>query len=105
MSVLIRGAGTFSIGDAPYGYRISTSRFGADGIKLKLGVDTSERPLTIEADGTFALEQGAPRFEGNLALTRPVGSALASGKAAVNEPWQATSKVKATSAGVHVRPG
>ena len=96
----VRGAGTFSIGEAPYIYRISTSRSGADGIKLKLGIDTSERPLTIEADGMFALELGSPRFEGNFALTRPVGSALASGKAAINEPWRATSKVKATSAGV-----
>ncbi len=96
----MHGAGSFSIGEASYIYRISTNRFGADGIKLKLGIDTSERPLTIEADGMFALEHGAPRFEGNLALTRPVGSALASGKAAINEPWRATSKVRATSAGV-----
>ena len=96
----VRGAGTFIVADAPYRYNISTSRYGADGLKLKLAIDTSEQPLNIEADGIFALEKGAPRFEGNLAVTRPVGAALASGKAAVNEPLRATSKIKASSAGV-----
>ena len=92
----VRGEGSFVISGGRYGYRISTGRFGENGLKLKLGIDNSERPLTVEADGVLAFEQGALRFDGNLALARPVGAVLASGKAVINEPWRASGKVRAT---------
>jgi len=93
----LRGEGAFVIADGRFGYRISTSRLGEDGLKFKLSVD-AEQPLTIEADGALTFDQAAPRFEGNLALARPAGSVLASGKAAINEPWRASSRLKVTTA-------
>ena len=93
----LRGEGAFVIADGRYGYRISTGQFGEDGLKFKLNV-VAEQPLTIEVDGALAFDHGAPRFEGNLALARPAGSVLASGRAMVNEPWRVTGKVKAKSA-------
>ena len=94
------GDGTFVIADGRYGYRISTSRFGDEGLKVKLALDLSDRPLAVEAEGALGFDYGAPRFEGNIMVARPVGAVLASGKAAVNEPWRATTRIKATPAGV-----
>ncbi|HWP26353.1 MAG TPA: AsmA family protein [Xanthobacteraceae bacterium] len=96
----IRGEGNFLIGEAGYRYRIGTGRYGADGMRVKLEIEPFDRPLSIEADGMLAFDYGAPRFEGNVVLMRPVGAVLAGGKATVNEPWRATSKVRASVSGV-----
>ena len=91
-----RGDGGFIIGDDAYFFRLSTGRVGDGGMKVKLVIDPSERALNIETEGTVTVENGTPRYEGNLTLTRPASAAKASGRAAVNEPWRATSKIKAT---------
>jgi len=91
-----RGDGGFIIGDDAYFFRLSTGRVGDGGMKVKLVIDPSERALNIETEGTVTVENGTPRYEGNLTLNRPASAAKASGRAAVNEPWRATSKIKAT---------
>jgi hypothetical protein len=96
----IRGEGNFVIGDAAYRYRVSTGRHGADGVRIKLEIEPVDQPLTMEADGMLAFDYGVPRFDGNVVLMRPVGAVLASGRATVNEPWRATSKIKASVTGV-----
>jgi len=94
----VKGEGAFVAGDEVYGYRVSAGRLGDDGIKLRLGLDPSDRPLTIEADGILAPERGAPRFEGTISLARIAGLARVSGQPLVNEPWRVTGRVKATQA-------
>ena len=93
------GEGAFVVDDELYGYRISGSRFDENGgLKVKLGVDPSNHPLTTEIDGTFTFDRGLPQFEGTLALARPVGVTLARGERVMSDPWQLTGKLRATSA-------
>jgi large subunit ribosomal protein L24 len=95
----VKGEGGFSADGERYSYRISAGRSDADGAaKLKLGLDPSEHPLTMEADGTLRLQNGAPAFEGTLALTRPAGIAPARGRGVAAVPWRATGRVKASTA-------
>jgi len=90
--------GTFTAEGESYAYRFSGSRRGDDGgMKLRLAVDPAERALAFESEGTVWIEDGAPRFEGTATLTRVVGSALPGGHVAINDPWKASGKIKATS--------
>lgn len=93
------GEGTFAVGDEPYQYRISGGHVDEDGgLKMKLGVDPSNVPLTTEVEGTLRFDGGVPQFDGTLSLTRPAGVALARGQRVLNDPWQLAGKVHATPA-------
>jgi large subunit ribosomal protein L24 len=92
-----RGSGTFTAAGVSYGYRASAGRFGDDGIKVKLALDDSERPLNAELEGLLAFERSAPHFEGVIKLLRPAGAVQASGRVIAQEPWRLTGQVKATS--------
>ncbi len=94
-----KGEGAFVVGDELYGYRISGNRVDeGGGLKLRLGVDPSDRPLTTEIEGTLSFDRGAPQFEGTLALARPVGAALAGGERVMNDPWHLAGRLRATPA-------
>ncbi len=91
-----KGEGSFVSGGELVNYRVSAGRVADDGsLKLKLNIDPSDRPLSLEADGTVSLQERSPRFEGALTVARPAGIALASGQTQLNEPWRATAQVKA----------
>jgi large subunit ribosomal protein L24 len=90
----VRGRGFFATGGIGYGYSISTGRYGDDGIRVRLGLETAERPELMEAEGLLTLDRAAPRFEGTVALSRPAGTVLPTGKAVAHEPWKLTAKVK-----------
>ena len=99
-----RGEGAFVAGDQLYGYRVSGSRLDEDGgLKLRLGVDPSDRPLTTEIDGTLRFERGVPQFDGTLALARPAGAALAGGERVMSDPWRLAGKLTATPASVSLQ--
>ena len=99
-----RGEGAFVVGDELYGYRISGSRIDEDGgLKLRLGVEPSNHPLTAEIDGTLSFNRGVPQFDGTLALARPVGATLARGQRVMNDPWQLAGKLRATPASASLR--
>ena len=99
-----RGEGAFVAGDELYGYRISGSRIDEDGgLKLRLGVEPSNHPLTTEIDGTLSFNRGVPQFDGTLALARPVGATLAHGQRVMNDPWQLAGKLRATPASASLR--
>ncbi len=52
-----RGEGGFIAAGERYGYRLSANRLGEDGsLKLRLGLDPSDHPLAIEADGAIRVE-------------------------------------------------
>ena len=94
-----RGEGTFAAGDEPYSYRISGGRGDADnGFKIRLSVNPSNHPLTTDVDGTLTVDRGVPQFDGTIALARPVGAALSSGKRVMNDPWHAGGTIRATPA-------
>src|SRR5262249_30272148 len=93
----VKGDGGFTIAGEHYSYRVSAGRVDADGAKLKLGLDPSAHPLTIEADGTLRFENGALAFDGTFVLSRPAGIAPASGRGVAAVPWRASGRIKATS--------
>jgi large subunit ribosomal protein L24 len=94
-----KGEGGFTVRGAPYAFRLGGGRRAEDGgMKLRLFVDASASAVAMEADGTAWVEASAPRFEGTVAVSRVVGAALPDGTTAINTPWKATAKVKATSA-------
>jgi len=93
-----KGEGTFVAGDQRYGYRVSASRLDAGGLKLRLGVDPSDRPLTTEIDGALTFSRGVPQFDGTLAMARPVGVTLAGGERVMSDPWRLGGRLLATPA-------
>jgi uncharacterized protein involved in outer membrane biogenesis len=95
----VKGEGGFIAAGERYGYRVSAGRVGEDGaMKLRIGLDPADRPLSIVADGTARIDAGAPRFEGTLSVARPVGVAGANGRGTIAVPWRVTSRVKASTA-------
>ena len=94
----IRGRGFFTAGGIGYGYNVSAGRYGMDGMRMRLDLETAERPEAMEAEGLLSFEGGAPRFDGALALARPAGTVLATGRAVAHEPWKLTAKVKTNAA-------
>ena len=90
------GEGGVVVDDALYGYRIVGSAVdGGGGIKLRLNVDPTDRPLTSVFDGTLSFDRGVPHFDGAMSLARPVGATLANGQRVVSEPWRATAALRA----------
>jgi AsmA family/AsmA-like C-terminal region len=98
------GEGSFAVGDEAYQYRISGSHVDDDGgLKVKLGIDPSNLPLTTEVEGILRFAGGIPQFDGTLALTRPAGATLARGQRVLSDPWQLAGKVRATPAAASLR--
>ena len=93
------GDGAFVADGEAYAFRIFGNRVGEDGkLKLRLGVDPANYPLTTEIDGSLGFDHGVPQFDGTLALARPVGVTLAGGARVMSNPWQLAGKVSATPA-------
>lgn len=91
------GEGAFVANNELYGYRISGGRLDDDGaMRIKLGIDPTDQPLTAEIDGTLSTQRGVPQFDGALAMARPVGAALSSGRRVMNDPWTLAAKLRAT---------
>ena len=79
------GEGAFVAGGEPFGFRISGSPRGDDGsLKIRLGVDPADRPLTVEIEGLLGFERGLPQFDGSFSAVRPVGATLAGGQRVMN---------------------
>jgi uncharacterized protein involved in outer membrane biogenesis len=99
-----QGEGTFAVGDAPFSYRISGSSTDADsGLKIKLGVDPSDEPLTTSLDGVLSFDRGVPQLDGALTAARPVGAALSNGERVLSDPWQLSATVHATPAAASLK--
>jgi len=93
----VKGEGGFMAAGERYGYRVSASRVGEDGaMKLRVGLDPADRPLSIVADGAMRIDAKAPQFEGTLSVARPVAVAGANGRGVIAVPWRVTSRVKAS---------
>ena len=94
-----QGQGRFNVGSESFSYRLAGGRVDdARSLKIRLGLDPSDRALTVNLDGVLGFERGTPQFDGTLALARPVGVALASGERVMNDPWQAGAAIHATPA-------
>jgi uncharacterized protein involved in outer membrane biogenesis len=95
----LSGDGAFVAGGEPYAFRISANRVGNDRkLKLRLGVDPANQPLTAEIDGSLGFDRGVPQFDGTLSLVRPVGATLAGGARVMSDPWELAGKISATPA-------
>ena len=66
-----KAEGSFAQNGERFGYRISASRRGSDGgTKFRLAIDANERALTFESNGAVWVENGSPRYEGAMTLSR-----------------------------------
>ena len=88
----LRGEGAFLSGGRLYGYRLAVGRMGDDGLRLRLSLDTPDEPFTLNTEGQFTTEDGAPRYEGTLAVARPADPEHPEG-GGEREPMQITGKV------------
>jgi large subunit ribosomal protein L24 len=93
----LKGQGSFYLAGLHYPYRITASRAGDEGVRVRVNVDPIDRPLTADADGFVSIEGGMPRFAGTVTLARPVSRAPAGSPAEIIEPWRLTSKVDGNS--------
>jgi len=92
-----RGEGAFVVDEELYGFRVS----GVDedgGVKLRLGLDPSDYPLTTEIEGLLSAARGVPQFEGTLVMARPVAAALTHGERVLSDPWHLGGRLRATPA-------
>ena len=95
----VKGEGSFVVAGQRYPYRITTSRIADDGgAKVRFAVDPVGQPVAAEADVSIWVENGLPRFEGTVQLTRAVGRAPAGAGSMIIEPWRVTSHNKGDSA-------
>lgn len=92
----IRGEGAFVMDGALYGYRVATGRPEANGSRIKLTIDPSDRPVVAEAEGFITADGGAPRFEGTALVARR--APLKGDKGDIAEPWRISARVKANAA-------
>ena len=53
-----------------YGLRFNLGKAGAEPARLRLIADDRTRPLTLDLDGNFRLDQGTPRYDGRASLAR-----------------------------------
>ncbi len=93
---VFKGEGAFVLDRDLYGYRVVTSKPDDSGLKIKLGIDPADKPLTMEGEGVVSLQNGAPRFDGTVTVARGLGAVLAGGQAVLNESWKLSGRVKAS---------
>lgn len=93
-----KGEGAFILNGGLYGYRVTTGRPDDSATRIKLSIDPADRPLSAEVDGALTLENGEPRFDGALSVTRSAGVVLAAGHAVQNESVRVTARVRASKA-------
>jgi large subunit ribosomal protein L24 len=95
----IKGEGAFVVAGQHYPYRLGTTRITEEGgVKVRLTIDPIDRPLRAEADVSIWVERGAPRFDGSLQLSRPVGRAPPGAQELIIDPWRVSSRIKGDSA-------
>jgi hypothetical protein len=95
---IFRGDGAFVLDGGLYGYRIAVTRSEDSEARIKLSLEPSDIPVLAETEGVLAFPEGAPRFEGGVTFTRPVGVALAGGKTTMGEPWRVATRMTVTPA-------
>lgn len=93
----VKGQGSFYADGMHYPYRIAMSRVGDDRLRVRFNVDPIDRPLTFDTEGFLSIENGAPRFAGNVTFARPVTRAPAGSQAEILEPWRLTGKIDGNS--------
>ena len=93
----IKGQGSVYVAGQHYPYRLTASRAGDDRIRVRFNVDPIDRPFTADADGLVSIDNGMPRFVGNVTLARPVTRAPAGAQAEIIEPWRLIGKIDGNS--------
>ena len=100
-----KGEGGVTIAGSQFPFRISTGRYADDGkLKIHVNINPVEHPLAIEADGTLAVHDGAPQFDGAMKVQRLVGIDRKNAKK-LEPPWHVIGHLKATAASALLQKG
>lgn len=92
------GDGEATVAGARYPFRVTAGRATDEGaIKVHLNVAPVDHPMTMDADGMLSFAGDEPKFDGTLALARPLG--IASQQASsLSQPWRLSGKIQLSSA-------
>lgn len=92
----LRGEGNFLLSGARYPFRLSSGDT-ADGVgtRVHLNVDPGERRFAIDLDGILNFDAHAPRFDGALVLSSPLGLKIKNADDKIPSPWRVAARVKA----------
>lgn len=90
-----KGEGRFVAAGEPFRFRFATGRRAEGGVRLRATLDAVDRPLLAEADGTLAVTDDGPRYEGAATLAQPAGAQLSDGRTVKREPWRVTAQATA----------
>jgi AsmA family/AsmA-like C-terminal region len=93
----VKGQGSFYVGEQHYPYRLTASRVGDGGARVRLTVDPLDLSLTADADGFLSFENGTPRFVGSITLARSLIRAPSGSQSEILEPWRLTGKIDGSS--------
>ena len=97
-----QGEGAATVHNDLYPFRLTSGRYAGGKLPLHLDIDPVNHPLSIRAEGNLAFTGRAPRFDGKLNLTRPVGIAAGS-KTKLSQPWHIAGKIRVTTASALMR--
>ncbi len=93
-----KGEGGVTVAGNQFPFRVSTGRYANDGkLRVHVAINPVQHPLAIDADGTLALHDGAPQFDGSMKVQRLVGIDRDHGRV-LEQPWQVSGHLKATAA-------
>jgi large subunit ribosomal protein L24 len=90
----LRGEGAVSVSGTRYPFRLATGRAAdGNGHRLRINLDPAARRFAADLDGVVAVEDGRPRFDGALTLSRP-DSAKGAAAGLADSPWRIGGKLK-----------
>lgn len=85
-----RGEGSLTAGGETYQFALDAGRAAADGVRMRLRVDTADHARRGDLDGTLSLAQGVPHLEGDVRWSQTVRR-LPRG---AGEPWLLAARVR-----------
>jgi uncharacterized protein involved in outer membrane biogenesis len=97
----LRGDGNVTVGGTRYPFRVSSGQTpDGGGVRVHLGIDSTERTPATDLDGLLSFAERVPHFEGTLTLSAAVVPDAKDNDAP--KPWKISAKLKADPAAAHL---
>jgi uncharacterized protein involved in outer membrane biogenesis len=83
------GSGSLTVAGDHYSVDLSAGRYNDNSVKLRVGIQPTNHPFSIDTEGTLSFDDGKPKFDGNFGLGPPPGLAREV------KPWHVRGKLTA----------